>query len=186
MPLAASLGVGDKSLTDLYFNGVKVKKENVFIIGARDLDKGELQLIDDLNLKVWTMDKINEIGVDNLCKELREAIDATGVKNVHISFDVDSVDPKHIIGTGTPVPNGFELEGAESVLTSIFETRKVKSMDFVEFNPALDNSDVTWENCIGLFRRFATEPDGSDHSRSRLTGSLLISKGTFRSSLPYR
>ena len=131
----------------------RIKKENVFIIGARDLDKGELQLIDDLNLKVWTMDKINEIGVDNLCKELREAIDATGVKNVHISFDVDSVDPKHIIGTGTPVPNGFELEGAESVLTSIFETRKVKSMDFVEFNPALDNSDVTWENCIRLLKK---------------------------------
>lgn len=153
MPLAASMGVGDESLTELYFKGVKVKKENVFIIGARDLDDGELKLIDELNLKVWTMDKINEIGVEQLCKELVEALKITGVNNVHISFDVDSVDPEHIIGTGTPVPGGFELEGAEKVLTSIFETRKVKSMDFVEFNPALDNSNVTWENCIRLLKK---------------------------------
>ncbi|MEG2018085.1 MAG: arginase family protein, partial [Clostridium sp.] len=153
MPLAASMGVGDESLTEIYFNGIKVKKENVFIIGARDLDEGELKLIDDLNIKVWTMDKVNEIGVKQLCKELGEAIEATGVKNIHISFDVDSVDPKHIIGTGTPVPGGFELEGAESLLASIFETRKVKSMDFVEFNPSLDNSDVTWENCIRLLNK---------------------------------
>ncbi len=153
MPLAASMGIGDGKLTDLYFKGIKVKKENVFIIGARDLDKGELQLIEDLNLKVWTMDKINEIGVDTLCNELLEDIKATGVKNVHVSFDVDSVDPEHIIGTGTPVPGGFELEGAEKVLTTIFETNKVKSMDFVEFNPSLDNTDVTWENCIRLLKK---------------------------------
>lgn len=153
MPLAASMGVGDKSLTDLYFKGVKVKKENVFIIGARDLDQGELQLIDDLNLKVWTMDQVKEIGVDALCQELSDAIKATGVNNLHISFDVDSVDPEHIIGTGTPVPDGFELEGAEKLLESIFETKKVKSMDFVEFNPSLDNSDVTWENCIRLLKK---------------------------------
>lgn len=153
MPLAASMGIGDKSLTDLYFKGVKVKKENVFIVGARDLDKGEIKLIEELNLNVWTMDKIKEIGIDNLCKELIEALKATGVNNVHISFDIDSVDPDHIIGTGTPVPGGFELEEAEKLLSSIFDTRKVKSMDFVEFNPSLDNTDITSENCIRILKK---------------------------------
>ena len=153
MPLAASMGIGDDSLTDLYFKGVKVKKENVFIVGARDLDKGEIKLIEDLNLNVWTMDKIKEIGIDNLCKELSEALKAAGINNIHISFDIDSVDPEHIIGTGTPVPGGFELEEAEKLLASIFDTKKVKSMDFVEFNPSLDNTNITSENCIRILRK---------------------------------
>lgn len=153
MPLAASMGIGDDSLTDLYFKGVKVKKENVFIVGARDLDKGEIKLIEDLNLNVWTMDKIKEIGIDNLCKELSEALKAAGINNIHISFDIDSVDPEHIIGTGTPVPGGFELEEAEKLLASIFDTKKVKSMDFVEFNPSLDNTDITSENCIRILKK---------------------------------
>ncbi|MEG1256770.1 arginase [Clostridium sp.] len=153
MPLAASMGVGDDSLTNLYFNGVKVKKENVFIIGARDLDEGELQLIKDLNLKVWTMDKVKEIGVERVCEELRKALEERKIKNIHLSFDIDSVDPSFIKGTGTPVPDGINIEGAEKLLTSIFETKLVKSMDFVEFNPKLDEGEDTIQNCLKLLKK---------------------------------
>lgn len=153
MPLAASMGFGDESLTNLYFNGIKVKKENVFIIGARDLDEGELQLIKDKNLTVWTMDKVREIGVDKVCKELLEGLKARGINNIHISFDIDSVDPELIKGTGTPVPNGFNINDAEKLLTSIFNTRLVKSMDFVEFNPCLDDTDTTLKSCMSLIKK---------------------------------
>jgi len=153
MPLAASMGFGDESLTDLYFKGIKVKKENVFIIGARDLDEGELQLIKDIDLTVWTMDKVKEIGVDQVCVELLEVLKARGIKNIHISFDIDSIDPKLIKGTGTPVPNGFNINDAEKLLTSIFNTRLVKSMDFVEFNPYLDDTDTTLKSCMTLIKK---------------------------------
>ncbi|HAK41758.1 MAG TPA: arginase, partial [Clostridium sp.] len=58
----------DRSLSNLYFDGIKVKKENVFIIGARDLDEGELQLIKDIDLTVWNMEKVREIGVEQVCQ----------------------------------------------------------------------------------------------------------------------
>ncbi|MFR1708612.1 MAG: arginase [Clostridium sp.] len=153
MPLAASMGFGDKSLTDLYFNGIKVKKENVFIIGARDLDEGELQLIKDKELTVWTMDKVREIGVEQVCEELLEALKVRGIKNIHLSFDIDSVDPEIMKGTGTPVPGGFNIIDAEKLLTTIFNTRLVKAMDFVEFNPLLDESDMTAKNCLTLIKK---------------------------------
>ncbi|MEG0306363.1 MAG: arginase [Clostridium sp.] len=153
MPLAASMGVGDDSLTSLYFNGIKVKKENVFIIGARDLDEGELELIEDLNLTVWTMDKVKELGIDKVCEELNRTLSERQIKNIHLSFDIDSIDPTFIKGTGTPVPDGINLEGAEKLLTSIFETRLVKSMDFVEFNPRLDESVDTLQNCLRLIKK---------------------------------
>lgn len=153
MPLAASMGVGDELLTNLYFKGLKVKRENVFIIGARDLDEGELKLIEDLNLKVWTMDKIKEIGIEKLCKEVKELLKKTKVNNVHLSFDIDSIDPIYIKGTGTPVPDGLSMEEGKKILSEIFNTKLVKSMDFVEFNPALDETKETLNNCMNLLTK---------------------------------
>lgn len=152
MPLAASMGVGAKSLTNLFFDGVKVNSKNVFIIGARDLDKGELELIEELKLNVWTMDDIKSIGMDKLCEQVKEKLICLGVNNVHISFDVDSIDPVHIKGTGTPVPNGFTVDEGKEILKTLFDTKLVKSMDFVEFNPKLDDTDVTLNNCMDILK----------------------------------
>lgn len=148
MPLAASMGVGEKPLTDIYFDGIKVKSNHVFIIGARDLDEGELDLIDELNLNVWTMDKIKSIGVEVMCKELKDRLNKINVNNVHLSFDIDSLDPEHIIGTGTPVEDGLSMEEGKVILEEIFNMGLVKSMDFVEFNPDLDDSNLTLDNCM--------------------------------------
>lgn len=156
MPLAASMGVGDKSLTNLFFDGVKVNSKNVFIIGARDLDKGELELIKELKLNVWTMDDIKSIGMDKLCEQVKEKLLSLGVNNVHISFDVDSIDPVHIKGTGTPVPNGFTVDEGKEILKTLFDTKLVKSMDFVEFNPKLDDTDVTLNNCMDILKEVGT------------------------------
>lgn len=156
MPLAASMGIGHSLLVDLYQNKTKVKKENVFIIGARDLDKGELKLIDDLDLNVWTMERVKEIGIDAVCRELKDKLKAIGVSNVHISFDVDSIDPEHIKGTGTPVEDGMSLEDGKQLLGEIFNTRLVKSMDFVEFNPKLDDTEETLNSCVELLKEVGT------------------------------
>ena len=68
MPLAASMGIGYEKLTSIFFNNFKVKPENVFILACRDLDEGEIELIDKLDINVWTNQDINDKGIDKVVK----------------------------------------------------------------------------------------------------------------------
>lgn len=147
MPLAASLGIGDDNLTSIYFNENKVKRQNVFLIGCRDLDEGEIELINDLELNVWSISDIVNKGINRVTEELIDKINL--LNGVHLSFDIDSLDPKYIIGTGTPVKNGLTLEDGQFLLESIIKTKKVKAIDFVEFNPEIEYN-TTIESCENI------------------------------------
>lgn len=150
MPLAAAMGLGHERLINLYFNGVKVKPENVYIVGARDLDEGEIKLIEDHKLNLWTSEDIQKKGMDAVVEELKSALKASGVNNVHLSFDIDSLDSALVPGTGTPVAQGPSLEEIKNLLSGIFSTKLIKSMDFVEFNPSIDKNDLTLNNCLDI------------------------------------
>lgn len=150
MPLAAALGEGDPSLTNLYFNGSKVKSENVYIIGARDLDKGEIELAKKLDLNLYTMDTIRERGLEEVIDEIVGKIRASNVDGVHLSFDIDVLDKSLVPGTGTPVKNGFNVGEAKYILEQFLKTGLIGSMDLVELNPTLDKEDVTADICIEL------------------------------------
>lgn len=151
MPLSASMNVGHPTLTNIYYEGQKVKPENVYIIGARDIDPGEVQIAEKTQLNLYTMDTVREKGLENILNTITEKIKASNVDGVHLSFDLDSLDPSIIPGTGTPVADGFDLEEGKLILTKILNEKFVTSMDFVELNPILDNEDkVTIKNCIEL------------------------------------
>ncbi len=150
MPLAAALGVGDISTANIYFQGVKVKPENVYILGARDLDQGEVKLAKDLKLNLDTMEYIREVGLDFSIQNAIEKIKASNVDGVHLSFDIDVLDESLVPGTGTPVNKGFTLDEGKKVLKDFLSTGIVNSMDFVELNPYLDENDFTANNCIEL------------------------------------
>ena len=153
MPLAASMDVGHSSLTNLYFEGQKVKPENVYIIGARDLDPGELQLSKDLNLNLYTMDIINKKGLKQVLDEVILKVKASNVDGVHLSFDIDVLDKSLVPGTGTAVSEGFELEEGKLVLGKLLGEGFVASMDFVELNPLLDDEDgKTTKACLELIQ----------------------------------
>lgn len=152
MPLAASMGVGNDILTNLYFDGIKVRPENVFIIGARDLDPGEIELANSTDLSLYTMDIIRERGLEVVAKEVIEKINASDVEAVHLSFDIDSMDSSLVPGTGTPVKGGFDLEEGKYILESFLSEGFVKSMDFVELNPVIDIDNKTTELCIDLLK----------------------------------
>lgn len=152
MPLAASMNVGDKSLTDIYFKGQKVAPKNVYIIGARDVDKGEFELIDQVKLNFYPMDKVREMGLENVIGEVIEKIKASEVDGVHLSFDIDALDSSLVPGTGTPVKDGFSLEEGQNLLTSFLSQGFIKSMDFVELNPSLDIDDMTINNSMELIK----------------------------------
>lgn len=151
MPLAASMGVGHPSLTNIYFEGTKVKPENVYIIGARDIDPGEIKLSEDLNLNLYTMDVVREKGLINILKEIVDKVNISNVDGVHLSFDIDVLDKSIVPGTGTAVDNGFNLEEGKLVLTKLLDEDFVTSMDLVELNPLLDNPDgKTIKTCMDI------------------------------------
>ena len=117
MPLAASLGIGNEHLTSFYYHSIKVNMNNVFVLGARDLDVGELDLVHRMNINIWTMDDIKKRGLDVCLRELITKINLRNIKNIHLSFDIDSLDPYFVPGTGTPVKDGFTLEGGKLIIT---------------------------------------------------------------------
>lgn len=151
MPLAASMGVGNKRLQDIYFKGRKVNPKKVFILCARDLDKGELELIDNLGLNVWTSKTIEEKGIGRCIEELLNKINDLNIQNIHLSFDIDCANPDLVPGTGTPVDNGISMEEGKYIIDSLFKTKKIRSMDFVEFNPKIEY-ETTVNNCLDLLK----------------------------------
>lgn len=150
MPLAAAMGIGSSQLTDLYFKGAKVSPENVFVIGARELDKGEIKLINDVNLKVYSTDEINKRGMYIILKEVMKSIFNNGVDAVHLSFDIDCLDSELVPGTGTPVKCGMSINQIKYLLEYLMKTNLVKSLDFVEFNSFLDKNDSTANLVVDL------------------------------------
>ena len=150
MPLAASMNVGHPKLTNLYFKGSKVKPENVYIIGARDLDPGEVDLAERLKLNLYTMDMINDIGLKEVLEDTIDKIKSSKVDGVHLSFDIDVLDNAISPGTGTPVKDGLNVVESKLILDKILDANFVTSMDFVEFNPLLDIENKTEDICLEL------------------------------------
>ncbi|MCQ2969340.1 MAG: arginase [Clostridium sp.] len=157
MPLAASIGLGYESLTSILFNKRKVNPENIFLLGCRDLDSGEIKLINDLDINMWTIEDIKNKGAKVIIQELLKKIESKNLNNIHLSYDIDCLDPSYVPGTGTPVNNGLTFEESQILLHGIFSTSHVKCIDFVEYNPELDKHNKTRETCIQLINLISEE-----------------------------
>jgi arginase len=141
MPLAASMGFGYNMTTNLYYEGAKVKPENVYIIGARDLDEGEIHLAKETGLHLYTMDIVRQKGLESVINEVINKIRSSNVDGVHLSFDIDSLDASLVPGTGTKVEDGFTFDEGKEILSKILRQGFITSMDFVEFNPKIDDEE---------------------------------------------
>lgn len=150
MPLAAALGVGNEKLKNIYFEGLKVKPENVFIIGARDLDPGEILLAEEKNINIYSMEQIKEEGLEVVLASIVKEIKSKNLNAIHLSYDLDSMDGPLVPGTGLPIPDGFNERQAKLIFEKLFETKLVRSMDIVELNPLLDKEDITAELALDL------------------------------------
>ena len=157
MPLAASIGLGYKSLTSILFNKRKVNPKNIFLLGCRDLDSGEIKLINNLEINMWTIEDIKNKGAEATIEELLRKINNNHLTNIHLSYDIDCLDPSYVPGTGTPVNNGLTFEESQILLHGIFGTSHVKCIDFVEYNPTLDKDNKTKETCIQLINLMSQE-----------------------------
>lgn len=149
MPLAISIGIGHERLTGIYGDGAKVKPENIVIIGARSLDDGEKKLIRDRGIKVYTMHEIDRLGMTRIMEEtieyLRERTDG-----VHLSLDLDALDPNDAPGVGTPVAGGISYRESHLAMEMLEESNLITSAEFVEVNPILDEKNRTAETAVAL------------------------------------
>ncbi|WP_050613684.1 arginase [Bacillus testis] len=149
MPLAANLGLGHHDLTHILDYSPKVKPENIVIIGARSLDEGEKQLIKEKNIKVYTMHEIDRMGMTKVMSEtigyLKETCDG-----VHLSLDLDGLDPSDAPGVGTPVMGGISYRESHLALEMLAEADIITSAEFVEVNPILDERNKTAITAVEL------------------------------------
>lgn len=141
MPVAALLGKGEKSLTRFLTDDVKVKPENVVMIGLRDIDPPEAVTLKELNIKYYTYDDVKRRGLDECLDESVKYL--SHLKNVHISFDLDSTNPQILPGVSVPVEDGFTLPEIYKVFDRYLNDLPVTSLDIVEFNAELDKEKKT-------------------------------------------
>ncbi|ARI75357.1 arginase [Halobacillus mangrovi] len=149
MPLAVSLGIGHEKLTNIYGHEPKIKPENVIIIGARSLDEGERVLIKEKGIKVYTMHEVDRMG---MTKVMEEAVDylKDRTDGVHLSLDLDGLDPNEAPGVGTPVLGGLSYRESHLAMEMLFQSEMITSAEFVEVNPILDEKNKTATLAVGL------------------------------------
>ncbi|HLQ70708.1 MAG TPA: arginase [Bacillota bacterium] len=149
MPLAVNLGLGDERLTSISGNHPKIKPENIVIIGARDLDSGEKELIREKNIKVYTMHEIDRVGMPAVMEETLEYLKER-TDGVHLSLDLDGLDPEEAPGVGTPVIGGLSYRESHLAMEMLYESGMITSAEFVEVNPILDDKNKTATVAVGL------------------------------------
>lgn len=144
MPVAVSLGLGAPELTSIGGNFVKLQPHQIVMIGLRSVDEGERALIRKLRIESYTMSDIDKQGIHRIIAKALSALRAK-VDHLHVSFDLDSVDPMFASGVGTPVPGGLTYREAHLIMEAIAESGYMASMEVAEVNPILDNKNASAE-----------------------------------------
>jgi arginase len=146
MPLAAGLGVaGDEFHTEAYPSPALTRAA---LFGLRSLDPGERELLGELDVKVFTMADIDRHGVEQTMNDALEFLGGSAF--VHVSLDLDAVDPMFAPGVGTPVRGGLSYREAHLALEVVSESGLMDSMDVVEVNPILDRENETGALAVEL------------------------------------
>jgi len=149
MPLAVNLGLGHKLLTNIAGYQPKIKSENIVLIGIRSLDEGEKELIKEKGIKVYTMHEIDRLGMTTVMEEaihyLKDKTDG-----VHLSLDLDALDPLYAPGVGTPVMGGVSYRESHLAMEMLAESGIITSAEFVEVNPILDERNKTANAAVEL------------------------------------
>ena len=140
MPLSVVLGSGYSSLLALCGNEACLLPEHTALIGVRSVDSCEGRLCKASGIRYYSMRDIDERGMASVIQEAL-AWAGQGTGGIHLSFDLDAIDPVHAPGVSTPEPGGLSWREAHLLLERIADSRKLSSMDFVELNPMTDQGN---------------------------------------------
>jgi arginase len=148
MPVSCLCGYGPHELTTLAGAAPMLDKDVIRQIGIRSVDAGEKKLVHDVGLDIYDMRYIDEIGIKRAMEEALDGVDAD--THVHVSFDVDFLDPAIAPGVGTRVRGGPGYREAQLVMEMIADTGRLGSLDIVELNPAFDKRNQTGKLAVDL------------------------------------
>ena len=148
MPLAALAGIGHPDLVNIGGPGASVRPEDIVLVGLRSVDLRERELLREIGVRIYTMKEIDAYGVASVVRRALE--DLSDLERVHLSFDLDALDPAVAPGVGTPVRGGLTYREAHLVMELINESGMITSLDVVEVNPILDDRNGTAELAVEL------------------------------------
>ena len=148
MPVACLCGIGPEPLVRLGGPQAALAPSQVRQIGIRSVDQDEKRLVKEHGLDIYDMRYIDEVGMR---QTMEQALAGLGPgTHLHVSFDVDILDPGIAPGTGTPIPGGVNYREAQLIMEMIADTGLLASLDVVEVNPALDNRNATAQLAVDL------------------------------------
>jgi len=142
MPLAALLGFGADELIGVAGPPPKVHPANVALVGIRSLDAGEKKRLKETGVQVHTMSDIDRHGVHRVMQKALARV-TDGTDYVHVSFDLDAVDPTVAPGVGTPVKGGLDYREAHLIMEVLADAGVMTSLEMVEVNPILDQGNAS-------------------------------------------
>ena len=148
MPVSCLCGFGPSELVELGGVNPAIDAACIRQIGIRSVDAGEKKLVRDKHLDIYDMRYIDEVGMKRAMEEALDGIDEN--THLHVSFDVDFLDPDIAPGVGTTIPGGPNYREAQLVMEMIADTGRMGSLDIVELNPALDNKNATAKLAVDL------------------------------------
>jgi arginase len=148
MALAAALGLAGPGFESDVWPLPAVDPARVALVGTRLLDDGERQLLRDAGVRVFTMSEVDRIGIERAVRESLDRISGAGF--VHVSLDMDVLDPDIAPGVGTPVRGGLTYREAHLALELVAESGLAGSLEVVEVNPILDRENTTATTAVEL------------------------------------
>jgi arginase len=152
MPLAALAGFGDQRLVRLKGSepdGPAIVPAHIAIVGARDLDGAERELLEHSGVAVFSMEAIDRLGMPETMRRAL-AVATAGTDGIYLSIDMDGVDPLYAPGVGTPVPGGLTFREAHLAVELAADTGQLVALDVVEVNPILDIQNTTGRLAVQL------------------------------------
>ncbi|GAB3362395.1 arginase [Lysobacter rhizosphaerae] len=148
MPVACLCGLGPRELTHLGGAAPALRADEIRQIGIRSVDEGEKRLVKEHGLDVYDMRYIDEVGMKRAMEEALDGVDEN--THLHVSFDVDFLDPAIAPGVGTTVPGGPGYREAQLVMEMIADSGRMASLDIMELNPVIDTRNLTAEVAVDL------------------------------------
>jgi arginase len=148
MVLAAAMGLAGEAFAHDAWPLPAVEPGRVALVGVRSLDQGERDILQHLDARVFTMSEIDRIGIEHAMRESLEHV--AGANFVHVSLDMDAVDPAHAPGVGTPVRGGLSYREAHLAMELVAESGLAGSLEVVEVNPILDRENETGKLAVEL------------------------------------
>ncbi|HEX2959124.1 MAG TPA: arginase, partial [Chitinispirillaceae bacterium] len=148
MPVAVLTGIGLPELVNAGRAGAKVRTTDIVYIGTRNLDFDERTLLKKSAIKIFSMKDIDENGIAFTVASALESL--SHLKKIHVSLDMDALDPIYAPGVGTPDTGGLTYREAHLLMELLSESKKVCSMDIVEVNPVLDHQNQTAQLAVEL------------------------------------